>query len=144
MKKRNILYIAFFSCFFVFMKSASADTLSKTYVVCNDPNILKGIRILGYVIMALKIMVPIILIITSMYSMFKATLSSDDKASREAVNLFIKKGFTAAAIFFIPTILYACFSVVSGYDKTKNKYSDCGKCVTSIKACDTLIKKYTK
>lgn len=145
MKKKFIIYAALFLiCLFILVENASAAQLSKAYVVCHDPGILKGLRILGYVVMILKIMVPIILIITGMYSFFKATLNSDDKATREAANLLIKKCLTGAAVFFIPTAIFAGFKAVSGYDKTASKFSDCGKCVTSVKTCNNLIKKYTK
>lgn len=145
MKKRYVFYIAFFiTCLLIWHDVVMAVELSKSYVVCHDPNILKGLRILGYVVAVLKIMVPIILIITGMYSFFKATLNSDDKALKEATNLLIKKCLTGVAVFFIPTLIYAGFKVISGYDKTMGKFSDCGKCVTSVKSCNELIKKYTK
>lgn len=145
MKKRYIIFIAFFlTCLFIWNQVVFAAELSKNYVVCRDPNILKGLRILGYVVMILKIMVPIVLIITGMFSFFKATLNSDDKATKEAANLLIKKCLTGAAVFFIPTMIYGGFKVVSSYDKTASKFSECGKCVTSVRECTTLIKRYTK
>lgn len=141
--KKSIRYIfAFIVLFFLSITCVSADNLSKEYVACHDANVLKGFRVLGYVVLALKILAPIILIILGMYSFFKATLDDNDKATSEAVRLLIVKFFIAVGIFFIPTIVNAVLNLVSGYDKTNGKYSECMKCITSIKTCDSSINRY--
>jgi hypothetical protein len=33
-------------------------------------------------------------------------------------------------------------SLTSAYDNTKTKFSDCGKCMVSVKECEKLINKY--
>lgn len=88
--------------------------------VCSRPEIMEVMYIFNQVLMALKIMVPIILIITGMYSFFKASLSSDDK-TKDVVNLLITKFIVAAFIFFIPSIVNSVMLLV-------NKDSDYVKC----------------
>lgn len=141
MKKKYLLPI-FLSILCLLFLPKMAYAASLEYVACHDPNILKGLRIIAYLIMVIKILVPIVLVVTGMYSFFKATIDSDDSATKNAVNLFIKKLITGAVIFFIPTIVTACFNIISGYDKTKLKFTECGKCITSVKECNTLIKRY--
>ncbi len=141
--KKYFKYVLIFTfLFLILIPSVSAASLTKEYVACHDANILKGIRVLGYVVMVLKILVPIIVIITGMYSFFKATMAEDDKATKDAVRLLISKIFVAVAVFFIPTIINAVLNLVRGYDKTNGKYSECMQCVTSIKTCNASIERY--
>lgn len=142
MKKKTKYILTFIALFLILTPCVCAATLTKEYVACHDANVLKGFRVLGYVVMALKILAPIILIITGMYSFFKATLDEDDKATKDAVRLLISKLFVAVGIFFIPTIVNATLKLVSNYDKTNGKYSECMKCITSIKTCNNSINRY--
>ena len=134
--------LVFIVLFLLIIPCAQAANLSKEYVACHDPNILKGVRVFGYVVMALKILVPIILMITGMYSFFKATLDEDANATKNAAHVLFVKICVGATIFFIPTIINAALGLVSGYDKTGGKYSECMKCVTSISACNSSINRY--
>ena len=141
--KKTIKYFAvFIALFLLAIPCAYAQGVSKSYVVCHDANVLKGIRVLGYVVMVLKILAPIILIIMGMYSFFKATLDDDDKATKEAARLLFTKFCIAAGIFFIPTIVNSALKLVSNYDKTNTKYTECMKCITSVKECNNLITRY--
>jgi len=112
-------------------------------VFCHDPNILKGIRVLNFVITIIKVLVPVLLIVTSVKSMVNAVLDQDDGAIKTAAFMFIKKFIAGAIIFFIPTIVHAIMSAANGYDKTNAQFTDCGKCLTSSKTCNSLIKKYS-
>lgn len=91
--------------------------------VCSRPEVMEAMYIFNQVLTALKILVPIILIITSMYSFFKATLSSNDN-TKEVVNLLITKIIVAAFIFFIPTIVNSVMLLA-------DKDSDYNKCFSS-------------
>ena len=135
--KKTIKYFAIFIALFLLaIPCAYAEGVSKSYVVCHDANVLKGIRVLGYVVMVLKILAPIILIIMGMYSFFKATLDDDDKATKEAARLLFTKFCIAAGIFFIPTIVSAIFNALSLIGDNTD-YNVCIQCVTNVTACDT-------
>lgn len=88
--------------------------------VCSRPEIMEVMYVFNQVITALKILTPIILIIVSMYSLFKASLSSGDN-TKEAVNLLITRIIVGAFIFFIPTIVNSVVLLV-------DKESDFVKC----------------
>ncbi len=73
--------------------------------VCTMPEVMDVMLIINKVIGALKILVPIIIIVMGMYSFFKATLGSNESKIKEAISLFMIKLFVGVAIFFIPTIV---------------------------------------
>ena len=78
--KKIIKYISFLVIvFFLIMPCVCAAELSKKYVVCHDVNVLKGLRVLGYVVLIVKVLVPVVLIITGMYAFFKAMVASDER-----------------------------------------------------------------
>ncbi len=62
-------------------------------------------QVIGYIILIIKILVPIILIVLGSIDLGKASLSGDDKAVKEAAIIFAKRVLIGLIIFFIPTIL---------------------------------------
>lgn len=121
-----------------------ASTTPEAYVFCHDEHILKGFRIVAVLILIIKILAPLFIIITGMVSLFKSTVDQDDSAINVAIKTLLIKFAVGVTIFFIPTIIGAILTVVNGYDTTKTKFSDCGKCLTSIKQCNSLINRYKK
>ena len=112
-----------------------------TLSVCREVGIVKAIRILAYMITIIKILVPIILIVTGIISLFRAVLADDESALKRSVSLLFTKFLVGAFIFFIPTIMTAIMGYAHNYDKTKSKFTDCLKCLNSVKACNNLIGK---
>lgn len=112
-------------------------------VVCHEAGVLKAMKIIGVVIVVIKVMVPIFLIVTGIMNLGKAVIYEDDGALKKSAQLFFVKFIVGAFIFFVPTIIYSIMEVANGYDKSTSQFTDCGKCLTSIKTCDQLIKKYS-
>lgn len=108
--------------------------------VCNETSVLKAFRILAYVITALRVFAPAIIIITGIKTGFQSVITEDDAGSKKLARMIIEKFCIAAFIFFIPTIIYAIMSFASGYDKTKSQFTKCGKCLTNISECNKMIK----
>ena len=102
--------------------------------LCENPDVLKAVKILALVLVIIKIVVPLIIIITGVTNLTKAVI--EDGNPKDSVNLLIKKLFVGAFIFFIPSIVSAVMSLVSTYDTTASQFSKCGECLTSIKKCD--------
>lgn len=88
--------------------------------VCARPEILEVMVIVNRMLLIIKILVPIILIITSMYSYFKVTLSSDSDL-KGAFNMFLTKIIIAAMIFFVPTIINSLIKLAA----PKSDYTKC-------------------
>ena len=118
------------------------NVFATTNQLCHQADTLKALRILSYVITVMKILIPVILILTSAKSLANAIINQDDKAISSCANMFIKKFIIGVFIAFIPSIVFTIMSYVSGYDNTKIQFTDCTKCLTSYKTCDSLINKY--
>ncbi len=136
--KRTFKYLLF--GFLIF--SLSFKNCYAIDVVCHEPDVLKAMRIVGAIVMIAKILVPLIIILTGIISMARAILFEDETAIRKTIDTLITKVFVGAIIFFIPSIVNAVLSLTSAYDNTKTKFSDCGKCMVSVKECEKLINKY--
>lgn len=141
--------IVFLLLFFVGVTNVSAHesfvtmAINTGNIVCHDVGVLKAMRIISMVITIIKIMVPVLLVIMGVKDLAKAVIQGDDGDIKKFFPLFMGRFFTGVFIFFIPTCVHAVMSVASGYDKTSAKFTDCGKCLTSIKSCNNLISKYS-
>ena len=86
-------------------------------------------QVIGYIILIIKILVPIILIVLGSIDLGKASLSGDDKAVKEAAISFAKRVLIGLIIFFIPTILDFFLGLVEGTTDVSSKYRGCTDCV---------------
>ena len=89
--------------------------------------------VVGYFVLIIKIVIPLLLIVLGMIDLGKAVISSDEKAIKSSTNILIKRFIAAVVIFFIPTIVNAVFSVLEVMgDTEKSDYNVCVKCVTNV------------
>lgn len=94
-------------------------------------------KILGYVVLVFKIVIPLLLIIFGMVDLGKAVVSSDDKAISKAVGSLVKRFIAAVVLFFVPTIVNAIVSVI-GLSTGAGDYQICINCVTDVNNnCET-------
>ena len=84
---------------------------------CASPSVLKVMRIIKIVITAIKIIVPILLLVTGAMTFLKAVADGDNKKASQA---FIRKCIAAIAIFMVPTIVGMVFKLL---DQDKLYYS---------------------
>lgn len=98
---------------------------------CEENGVRKTFQIVGYLLYIAKIIVPLLLIILGTIDFAKATISSDDKAPKDAVVTLIKRILIAIIIFLIPTILNFLLSLVNGASEafTDSKFTDCTDCL---------------
>ena len=97
---------------------------------CDDTASIWGL--LGYVIMVIKIVIPLLLIILGMIDLGKAVVASDDKAISKSVNTLIQRFVAAIIMFFIPTIVSAIFNATTNSGITKNNSNICVQCLTNV------------
>lgn len=97
-------------------------------------------QILGYVVLILKIVIPLILIVLGMVDLGKAVVSSDEKAINKAVGTLVKRFIAAVVIFFVPTIVSAIFSTLHLIN-LDGDYNVCLQCVTDVNGgtCQTAL-----
>lgn len=86
-------------------------------------------QVIGYIILIIKILVPIVLIVLGSIDLGKATLSNDDKAIKDSSVQFGKRILIGLVIFFIPTILDFFLSLINGVNETTSKFEGCTNCI---------------
>ena len=74
-------------------------------------------QFLGRIVLILKIVIPV--------------LADDDKEIKTQVNKLITKFIAAVVIFFLPSIVGACFRLVNGFSSVEADYMVCVNCVTN-------------
>ena len=89
-------------------------------------------KLLGYVVLIFKIVIPLILIVLGMVDLGKAVVESDEKAIGKAVSSLIRRFIAAVVVFFIPTIVSAVFNVVTvaNFGEEGTDSNICVQCVT--------------
>lgn len=102
-------------------------------------------RVLGLIVLVIKIVIPLLLIIFGMIDLGKAVVSSDEKAINKSVNQLIRRFIAAVVIFFIPTIVSALFNALAIMNKEDQAdYNKCVQCVTDANGeCEEWAKKAT-
>lgn len=94
-------------------------------------------QLIGYVVLVLKIVIPIIIIILGIIDMSKAVISSDDRAIRTNGIALLKRVAAGLLILVTPTLVKTIFEFLQNYTKLDGDYLVCVDCVTSPNnACD--------
>lgn len=115
------------SCSMVF-----ADTVNYANL-CSDYNNGFGsvARIVGYVVLLAKWLVPLILIVLGMVDFTKAVISSDDKAINKSVSSLIRRIIAGIVVFFVPTIVLAFLNLIeiTGNIENTTRFGACTRCI---------------
>lgn len=95
-------------------------------------------QIVGYALVILKMLIPIIIIILGMIDFGKAVISSDDKIIKDSAIHFAKRLIAGVTIFFVPTIIRVVFNYIGEFtDTMRSDYMVCVNCLTNPDDCDT-------
>ncbi len=121
MKKIFFVLCMFFSIASV---SASEDVLP----ICQSEAIV-SFQLIGVVIYIIKILIPVMIIIIGSFSLGKAILTGDDKDTKKAFGLIVRKLIAGIIIFFVPTIINVVLNLVNELDIVQNKFELCSNCV---------------
>ena len=88
-------------------------------------------KFLGEIIFILKILIPVILVVLGIIGLAKAVIADDDKEIKTQVNKLIKKFIAAVLIFFLPSIVKACFGLVDQFNgEVEAEYINCINYIT--------------
>lgn len=107
--------------------------------ICSGES-LRAFQIVGYVLVIIKILVPLVLIILASVDFAKAVFSSTDKLNTAVIQTLIRRVSIAIIIFLIPTVLDFLLSLVDGAEDVANDASfiDCTHCIFDpFGDCDT-------
>lgn len=113
----------------------------------NCLDFVKTIRMGGYLVLFVKIVIPLIIIVKSTINLISTvTKGSQDELKKKAQQVGISL-VAGIAIFMIPTLLDAIWSLIPSYDEESNE--DSKVCTTCIfkplsKECDDYVIKSQK
>ena len=105
---------------------------------CGQEAVQNVFGLLGIVVTAIKVAIPIILIVFGMLDMGKAVTSGKDDEIKKQLMAFIRRAIAAVLVFFIPSIVGLILQTVNsavtaddicGYDQCVQKVTGVsGKC----------------
>ena len=96
---------------------------------CNDNNILKAFRFFGYLVLACKYLIPLIIATVGVLDMFKAVTANNQDAILKQGKVLIIRVFVGLVIMLLPGIVYTLIdTMVPGADTGSVK---CAKCFLS-------------
>ncbi len=97
--------------------------------LCNE--LQPVLRLVGYVVLAVKIVVPIILIIVGMFDLAKASTEKKEDDIKKAEQGLVSKSIAAVAVFLVVTLVGVLMKIVGA-----EKYKDCMDCINHPSQCD--------
>ncbi len=86
-------------------------------------------QIAGYVLYALKIFIPAIIIILGVIDFSKASIMNDDKALTKAAFTIIQRAIFGVVIFFIPTVVSLIIELISEAAGVMDRIEGCETCL---------------
>ena len=92
------------------------------------------LRIIGIVVFAIKVFVPIILIVMGMIDLAKAVTEKSEDKIKEAQNRLIKRAIAAVLVFLVATLVGIIFTVI--LNNKGDNYKGCMNCVNRPFSCD--------
>ena len=134
MKKKNIVYMSLFFVLSALISISVVNADTVTYEnVCNtfDSGIGSAIRILGHLLLIIKIIVPVVIIVLGMIDFGKAVLSSDDKAMTKAVGALTRRIIAGVVIFLAPGLVSAILNIfgITGGIEDETRFGACTQCI---------------
>ena len=104
---------------------------------------IKAWQVLGVIIYTIKILVPIILIVTSVFETSKIVFSKKVDNIAPSVILFLKKLLAGILVFFTPIIIYGTINYLIK-DRNEKDFYRCNKCLffPSGNECESFVKEY--
>ena len=98
-------------------------------------------QFVGYGLFALKILIPLIIIIFGVIDFVKALISSDDKEIKKVSISLFKRLIVGVCIFFIPTVVSVIFAIIKNVANIEG-IDACSKCLFDplSSTCNEYIK----
>lgn len=133
MKKytKYIIFAAIVAVLFIGKVSAASADIP----FCEDESIMRAFKIGGVLLYAVKIVVPILLMLFGILTLFNVVLSGKTDDMSKAVHSIVTKAISAVVIFFIPTIVNYCFTLCDGFDDVESDFKTCMDCLYDPSKC---------
>lgn len=96
---------------------------------------LNAIYIVAVALFIIRIVVPILLIVTASIDLVKAMTESDEKSMKKAIYNQLPKIVSAIIVFVLPSILLLILKLVNA----DNDFSNYSKCLLKPSSCDVKL-----
>lgn len=113
-------------------------TMAKTTSANNNLGFCTGTaniwQLIGYVVLAFKIVIPILLIVFGIIDLGKAVVAGKQDEVKKNITNLVWRIVAGVIIFLIPTIISLIMGFVGGFSKDTGLQSDykvCQKCITA-------------
>jgi len=103
--------------------------INTTEELCNELE--PVLRIVGIVLLGIRIVVPILLIVMGMLDFAKAVTEKDEKNMKEAQSKLVKRAVAAVAVFLITSIVPPIITLLTG----DSDYKGCMNCIEKPFTC---------
>ncbi len=114
-------------------KKVETEETSKIENFCKEPKILKAFRFIGYLLLIVKIVIPILLIVLGSTDFVKAVISSDADAVKKSTQTLITRVIAGVVIFFLPTIVNFVFNLIPSQSVSSTE--QCRTCIFYPNRC---------
>lgn len=111
-------------------KSPRGENIGENF--CDQEEVIGILKIVGYVVLILKVTVPLIIIITATIDYFKEGVLEQNL--KTPTMDMLKRIALAITIFFVPTVINA-FLTLSNVDNLDGTYKKCFVCLVNTSKC---------
>lgn len=104
-------------------------------MVCKSSNLKTPLKYIGWILTALKIIIPIVIISLGVMDLMKAVASQKQDELSKALKTILVRLIAGVIIFLVPTIINFLFTLVDDWNDYESYYSECTKCLVNPKDC---------
>lgn len=116
----------------IFPKKLATSFDNNDIRFCHDKNVKKALKLIGYLLIIVKIAVPCLLIVFGVIDFAKVVMSSSDDSIKKSTNTLFVRFIAAIIIFILPTVINFVFEKIV---KNNSNYTQCRICVFNPKKC---------
>ena len=102
--------------------------------VCSEPGVMKALRLVGYLILVMKLLVPVIIIVWGTFDIYKAVIDAGAEELKKKAIAFLWRVALALTIFLLPGVIN---TVISSVHDEADDNAMCAACLLEPMECDT-------
>ena len=97
---------------------------------CDENDIRKVLKIFGYILLIIRVAVPLVIIGFGTIDLFKSVVDKDEKSMGKQIRQIIMRVIAGFVIFFIPNLINAVFSLSDTLNIIEDdQFLTCSECV---------------
>jgi hypothetical protein len=103
--------------------------------VCASENLKTPLKYIGWLLSAVKIIIPIVIIALGVMDFMKAVASQKQDVLSSSIKTVLVRVIAGIIIFLVPAIINFLFTLVDDWAPFDSHYSECTKCLVNPKNC---------